>query len=96
MIRQTPNKADALLIKDVEPGYYVIANVFSEQENTDKFLKKMKDRGVQADYFKNPANGFRYVYLKKHSSWREALISYYSNVNNTYFETVWLMSINVN
>lgn len=95
-IRQTPKRENALLIKDVEPGYYVIANVFSEQENTDKFLKKMKDRGVQADYFMNPANGFRYVYLKKHSSWREALISYYSNVNNTYFETVWLMSINVN
>ncbi len=95
-IRQAPKKENALLIKDVEPGYYVIANVFSEQENTDKFIKKLKDRGIQAHFFLNPANGFRYVYLRKHSSWRDALISYYSNVNNTYFETVWLMSINVN
>jgi hypothetical protein len=56
----------------------------------------MKDRGIDAGFFSNPENGFRYVYLKKHYNWRDALISYYSNVNNTYFESVWLMSINTN
>ncbi|RYJ42071.1 type IX secretion system membrane protein PorP/SprF [Flavobacterium beibuense] len=96
LVRQAPKRGDVLMIKDVEPGYYVIANVFSEQENTDKFINKLKDRGIKADFFLNPQNNFRYVYLKKHTSWRDALISYYSNVNNTYFDTVWLMSINVN
>lgn len=94
--RQAPKKSNKLTVDGVEPGYYIIANVFSEQENTDKFIKKMKDRGIDAGYFLSPENGFRYVYLKKHSNWRDALISYYSNVNNTYFESVWLMSINVN
>ena len=95
-LRQAPKKGNKLTVTGVEPGYYIIANVFSEQENTDKFIRKMKDRGIEAGFFMNPDNGFRYVYLKKHSSWRDALISYYSNVNNTYFESVWLMSINTN
>lgn len=95
LVRQAPKRSDILTVQDVEPGYYVIANVFSEQENTNKFINRLKDRGIQAEYFINPQNNFRYVYLKKHDSWRDALISYYSNVNNTYFDTVWLMSINV-
>jgi type IX secretion system PorP/SprF family membrane protein len=94
--RQAPKKGNKLMVDGVDPGYYIIANVFSEQENTDKFIKKMKDRGIDAGFFSNPENGFRYVYLKKHYNWRDALISYYSNVNNTYFESVWLMSINTN
>lgn len=94
--RQAPKRGNKLTVTGVEPGYYIIANVFSGQENTDKFIRKMKERGIEAGFFMNPDNGYRYVYLKKHNSWRDALISYYSNVNNTYFESVWLMSINTN
>ncbi|MBC8643537.1 hypothetical protein H9W95_03970 [Flavobacterium lindanitolerans] len=56
----------------------------------------MRNRGIETSYFINPKNNFRYVYLKKHSSRREALISYYSNVDNSYFDPIWIMSINTN
>lgn len=94
--RDAPKKGNKLSVAGLETGYYIIANVFAAQENTEKFMEKMKNRGIETSYFINPKNNFRYVYLKKHSSWKEALISYYSNVDNSYFDPIWIMSINTN
>lgn len=94
--RETVKKVNRLSVEGMEPGFYIIANVFSGQENAENFVNKMGERGLKAGIFLNPKNNFRYVYLKKHYTWREALISYYSNVDNTYFDSIWIMSINTN
>ena len=93
--RATAKKGNYLQVDNQEPGFYIIANVFSEPSFADDFLKKLKKQGIEASYFINPKNNFRYVYLKKHSDWSEALISYYTNVDNTYFEEIWIMNINI-
>lgn len=94
--RETLKKVNKLSVDGMEPGYYIIANVFSGQENAENFISKLGERGVKTGIFLNPKNNMRYVYLKKHTTWREALISYYSNVDNTYFDPIWIMSINTN
>ncbi len=94
--REAIKKVNRLNVEGMEPGYYIIANVFSGQENAENFVAKMAERGIKAGIFLNPKNNFRYVYLKRLSTWREALISYYSNVDNIYFESIWIMSINTN
>jgi len=93
--RATAKKGNFLQVDNQEPGFYIIANVFSEPTFANDFLKKLKKQGVEASYFINPKNNFRYVYLKKQSDWSEALISYYTNVDNTYFEEIWIMNINI-
>ena len=93
--RATAKKGNFLQVDNQEPGFYIIANVFSEPSFADDFLKKLKKKGVEASYFINPKNNFRYVYLKKHSDWSEALISYYTNVDNTYYDEIWIMNINI-
>lgn len=93
--RKKLQKVNKLVIEGMDAGYYIIANVFSTQENADKFIRKLRSKGFKdAGYFINPANNFRYVYLKMHTNWGEALIAYYSNMNNTYFDTIWIGSIN--
>jgi len=92
--RETIKKVSRLSVEGMDAGYYIIAGVYSEQKNVDKFISKMTERGLKTGVFYK--NGFSYVYLKKHITWREALISYYSNVDNTYFESIWIMSINTN
>lgn len=94
--REKLKRVNKLSVEGMEPGYYIIANVFSGQENMENFMKALKDRGIETGYFLNPKNNFRYVYLKKHTSWREALISYYSNAGNTYYDPIWIMSVNTN
>lgn len=94
--RKSLKKVNKLKAAGKEPGYYIIANVFSTQENADKFVKQLKSKGFkEAGYFVNPRNNFRYVYLKRHSNRTEALIAYYSNMDNTYFDTIWIGSVNL-
>jgi type IX secretion system PorP/SprF family membrane protein len=95
--RKSLKKVNKIKVDGLESGYYIIANVFSTQENTDKFIKQLRSKGFKdAGYFINSTNGFRYVYLKRHNSWRDAMISYYSNMDNTYFDTIWIGSVNSN
>jgi len=93
--RATAKKGNYLQVDNQEPGYYIISNVFSDPAFADDFINKLKKRGIKANYFINPKNSFRYVYLTKHSQWSEALISYYTNVDNTYFDEIWIMNINI-
>lgn len=93
--RKSIKKVNKLTIDGLDAGYYIIANVFSTQQNANKFVKQLRSKGFKdAGYFINPNNNFRYVYLKMHTSWRDAMIAYYSNMNNTYFDTIWIGSIN--
>lgn len=92
--REAVKKVSRLNVEGMDSGYYIIAGVYSGEENAQKFIEKMSERGVKTGVFLNPNNNMRYVYLKKLATWREALISYYSNVDNTYFESIWIMSIN--
>lgn len=83
-------------INGVGSGFYIIANVFSSQRNANRFVKLLNSQGLNASYFINPENNFRYVYLKKHTSWNNALISYYSKLNSTYDKKMWIMRVTPN
>ena len=78
----------------VGQGYYIIANVFASPENANRFVKLLNSYGLSASYFVNPENNWRYVYLKRHESWNNALISYYSKINDAYDEKMWIMRVN--
>lgn len=92
--RKKITKPRVLNAQGVEGGFYIVANVYSKKVYADKFIKKLKSEGIDAGYFINPKNNFRYVYLKKHQSWNNALTSYYSNVDETYFDNIWIMRVN--
>ncbi|MCX2718511.1 PorP/SprF family type IX secretion system membrane protein [Lentiprolixibacter aurantiacus] len=83
-------------LKGVGGGYYIIANVFANPKNANRFVKLLNSRGLSASYFINPENNYRYVYLKKHDSWNNALISYYSNLNDAYNDKMWIMRVTPN
>lgn len=74
--------------------YYLIANVFANPKNANRFVKLLNSYGLSASYFINPKNNYRYVYLKKHDSWTNALLSYYSKLNDAYNDKMWIMRVN--
>ena len=90
------NDADpkSYVIEGTGSGYYLIANVFANPNNAKKFVKLLNSFGLSASYFINPKNNYRYVYLKKHDSWTNALISYYSKLNDAYNDKMWIMRVN--
>lgn len=83
-------------INGVDSGYYIIANVFSNPNNANRFVKMLNAQGLNASYFINPKNNYRYVYLKKHGSWNNALVSYYSKINQAYDQKMWIMKVTPN
>ncbi|ASV30211.1 PorP/SprF family type IX secretion system membrane protein [Maribacter cobaltidurans] len=80
-------------IEGIGSGYYIIANVFANPRNANRFVALLNSYGLSASYFINPENNWRYVYLKKHDSWTNALISYYSKLNDAYDEKMWIMRV---
>lgn len=80
----------------VDSGYYIIANVFASAKNANNFVRLLNKQGLHASYFINPENNYRYVYLKKHGTWNNALLSYYSNINSSYQDRMWIMRVTQN
>ena len=76
--------------------YFLIANVFSNKKYADRFVRYLNSKGLSASYFINPENNYRYVYLKRHDNWNSALISYYSKLNDSYEEKMWIMRVTPN
>ena len=89
-------KSKSQFINGVGSGYYIIANVFANPKNANRFVKLLNSQGLSASYFINPENNYRYVYLKRHESWNNALISYYSKLNDAYDDKMWIMRVTPN
>ena len=81
------------IIDGIESRYYIIANVFANPNNAKRFIKLLNSYGLSASYFINPENNWRYVYLKQHESWNHALLSYYTKLNDSYDDKMWIMRV---
>lgn len=92
-VTATPKPLKNYNIKGAGSGYYLIANVFANPRNANRFVELLNSYGLSASYFINPENNYRYVYLKKHDSWTNALISYYTKLNQAYNEKMWIMKV---
>ncbi len=78
---------------NVENGHYLIANVFRNDENLNRFLNEMHARGIQADYFVNPKNNLKYVYVEKSESRREIAKTYRGNIDGKFNGSMWVMTV---
>ena len=54
----------------------------------------MKSQGVEADYFVNPENGFRYVYVTKSANEQDAVSQYLALADTKYQGKTWVLSVN--
>lgn len=93
--RETAHRV-AMNINNVQNGYYLVASVFSKKSNADRFIKKLKAKGIEGRYFINPKNNYHYVYLEYSKQKATSLKGYYSNLNNSYFDDMWLMHVKSN
>lgn len=79
--------------KGIAPGYYLIVNVFSKKYYSDRFIRKLKEQKLNPQFFIYPKNKYRYVYLAKRQTKKEALELYHSNVKGNYSNDKWIMHI---
>ncbi len=95
-VAATQKEPRTAALAGVGSGYYIIANVFANPKNANRFVKLLNSYGLSASYFINPENNWRYVYLKRHQSWNNALVSYYTKLNDSYDDKMWIMRVTPN
>ncbi|WP_082436181.1 PorP/SprF family type IX secretion system membrane protein [Zhouia amylolytica] len=82
-----------MLDDKMQKGYYLIANVFSDQNNASKFIDQLKSMGIDARYFINPNNNYSYVYLNADTTWQSAKALYNQNKNKEHAFDLWIMHV---
>jgi hypothetical protein len=92
--KPAPIESPTVLIANQPEGYYLIVNVFAIHSNATKFVAKLKRKGMFVDYFINPINNYRYVYVSKHDNFADATQMYASNINGQYYDAFWIMTVN--
>jgi hypothetical protein len=76
-------------------GYYTVANVFSDRNNAVQFMMKLREVGLNPNYFINPKNNYLYVYTHYSKDKNLAVNAIISKMNNLYLEQLWLTEVNI-
>jgi type IX secretion system PorP/SprF family membrane protein len=79
--------------KGIPQGRYIVANVFKTEKYLTKFMKDLKEMGLDANYFKNPENGLNYVYLAHYEDNATAMEAYQSRMDGRYQDNIWIMHV---
>lgn len=79
---------------DMNSGYYVIANVYSQTKYLNAFMKDLKSKGLNPKQFYNKENGLYYVYLADYDYKNEAQMAASTNLNGQYKQEKWIMQVN--
>jgi LysM repeat protein len=81
-------------IKDVENGYYLVNDVFTEADPRDVFTKKLSDAGeLAASFFYNVNNFSYYVYSDSFKNADQAIYEYKQNEKKALFEKMFIVQI---
>ncbi|WGK65881.1 hypothetical protein P8624_04915 [Flavobacteriaceae bacterium YJPT1-3] len=90
VVRKTLSKENS---SGLNPGYYLIVNVFSTENYYKKFMDQLKDQGLSPNSFKDPENAMNYVYLKQYNTLNEAQTAVATDLNGAYKEDKWILRV---
>lgn len=91
----TPSLEQKMNIPNTPKGYYIVVNVFNERVNAARFMMKLRQDGLEPDYFINPENNYLYVFLTYYKNKEEAEKAKETKLNNQYSEEMWILTINI-
>ena len=77
----------------LEPGYYLIANVFGTKRYYEAFMKTLRDKGLNPKSFYRASRKYNYVYLGRYNSIREARQARDSQLNGRYTGKTWIFRV---
>ncbi len=77
----------------LEPGYYLITNVFGTKKYFDAFMKDLTERGLEPKSFLRSLNNYNYVYLKRYDTMAEARRARDSKYDGRYPDKTWIFRV---
>lgn len=70
----------------VAPGYYIQVYVNGNKALADRNVDELRNDGIEAGYFINPATGYMHTYIAKVDSREEAIKLYNNNLNGSFYD----------
>ncbi len=77
----------------LQPGFYLIANVFGTQKYFERFMKTLSDQGLEPKSFYRSLNKYNYVYLKRYNTIQEARRARDSKFDGKYPDKTWIFRV---
>ena len=81
---------EAVTADGLEPGFYLIANVFGTKKYFENFMTSLKDQGLRPKSFFRSLNKYNYVYLQRYDSMTEARKARDTKFNGRYSGKTWI------
>lgn len=80
----------------LEPGFYLIANVYGTKKYFDSFMKTLQEKGLEPKSFYRSFNKYNYVYLERYDTMEEARKARDSKFFGKYDEKLWIFRVKGN
>ena len=77
----------------LEPGFFLIANVFGTQKYFDDFMTDLRKKGLRPKFFLRSKNGYNYVYLQRYDTVQEARKARDTNFGGKYSGKTWIFGV---
>ena len=77
----------------LEPGFYLIANVFGTKKYFEAFMADLKKKGLQPGSFYRTKNKYNYVYLQQYNTIQEARKARDSRFSGKYNQKLWIFRV---
>lgn len=81
-------------IPNLEKGYYIISNVFSIEENANKWIRYLNTKGFNTKAYFNPKNGWSYVYVNSSEDLNTIIQEQKELSKKEEFRDSWILKIN--
>ncbi len=78
---------------DLEPGYYLIANVFGTKKYFNLFMNDLRKKGFNPGSFVRKSNNYNHVYLKRYNTIKEIRQARASKFDGKYTAITWIFRV---
>ncbi len=80
-------------VTELDPGYYLVAGVFSKRKNIRRMERKLRKDGLEPGNFVNPENELFYIYVNRYTSPVTALDAAATEVHGKYSGDLWILVV---
>ncbi|SHI93810.1 PorP/SprF family type IX secretion system membrane protein [Pseudozobellia thermophila] len=77
----------------LEPGYYLIANVFGTKKYFEAFMSDLRSKGMDPGFFVRSKNNYHYAYLGRFDTMQAARAARDSNFGGKYTGKTWIFRV---
>src|SRR5690606_15576988 len=77
----------------LEPGFYLIANVFGTKRYFEDFMGTLAEKGLQPKSFLRSSNNYNYVYLERYDTMEAARRARDSKFFGRYGDKTWIFRV---